>query len=78
MGVEQNILNFTGGIADTEPTTKTRKQNGTKDGKKVVDDDDDAKDMIEITPPNLIAALITENGIMTPAGVSEELIKLWF
>jgi translation initiation factor eIF-2B subunit alpha len=34
--------------------------------------------MIEITPPELISALITENGIMTPHAVSEELIKLWF
>lgn len=73
MGVQQNILNFTGGIADTEPT-KNGKQNGAKEEKRVVDE----REMMEITPPNLIAALITENGIMTPAGVSEELIKLWF
>lgn len=36
------------------------------------------KDMQEIIPAELITALITENGVMTPAGVSEELIKLWF
>ncbi|KEF55332.1 uncharacterized protein A1O9_08082 [Exophiala aquamarina CBS 119918] len=35
-------------------------------------------DMVEITPPDLISALFTETGIMTPDAVSEELIKLWF
>jgi len=35
-------------------------------------------EMVEITPPELISALITENGVMTPNAVSEELIKLWF
>lgn len=35
-------------------------------------------DMVELTPPDLIEALFTETGIMTPDAVSEELIKLWF
>jgi translation initiation factor eIF-2B subunit alpha len=35
-------------------------------------------DAVDFTPPNLISALITENGVMTPSAVSEELIKLWF
>lgn len=35
-------------------------------------------EMVDFTPPNLIAALITENGVLTPSAVSEELIKLWF
>ena len=35
-------------------------------------------DMVEITPPDLISALFTETGIMTPDAVSEELIKLWY
>ncbi|EXJ55749.1 hypothetical protein A1O7_08679 [Cladophialophora yegresii CBS 114405] len=39
---------------------------------------DEEEPMIEITPPELISALITENGIMTTNAVSEELIKLWF
>ena len=33
---------------------------------------------VDYTPPNLISALITENGILTPSAVSEEVIKLWF
>jgi translation initiation factor eIF-2B subunit alpha len=35
-------------------------------------------DAVDYTPPHLISALITENGILTPAAVSEEVIKLWF
>lgn len=35
-------------------------------------------EMVDFTPPNLISALITENGVLTPSAVSEELIKLWF
>ncbi|KAL9624148.1 MAG: hypothetical protein Q9160_001670 [Pyrenula sp. 1 TL-2023] len=33
---------------------------------------------VDFTPPHLISALITENGVLTPSAVSEELIKLWF
>ena len=33
---------------------------------------------IDYTPPDLISALITENGILTPNAVAEEVIKLWF
>jgi len=36
------------------------------------------EEMVDYTPPELITALITENGVMTPNAVSEELIKLWF
>ena len=35
-------------------------------------------DSVDYTPPGLISALITENGVLTPSAVSEELIKLWF
>ena len=35
-------------------------------------------DAVDFTPPNLISALITESGVLTPSAVSEELIKLWF
>ena len=34
--------------------------------------------VVDYTPPPLISALITENGILTPSAVSEEVIKLWF
>jgi len=34
--------------------------------------------IVDITPPELINALITENGTITADAVAEELIKLWF
>lgn len=35
-------------------------------------------DTVDYTPPDLISALITEAGVLTPSAVSEELIKLWY
>ncbi|KAI9679332.1 MAG: translation initiation factor eIF-2B subunit alpha [Caeruleum heppii] len=37
-----------------------------------------AEDAVDFTPPDLISALITESGVLTPSAVSEELIKIWF
>jgi len=49
-----------------------------EDGKEFAEEEEEEEEMIDITPPGLISALITENGVMTPSAVSEELIKLWF
>ena len=38
--------------------------------------DQDCDQAIDFTPPNLISALITENGVLTPSAISEELVKL--
>lgn len=38
----------------------------------------DKRDAVDFTPPNLISALITESGVLTPSAVSEELIKIWY
>ena len=35
-------------------------------------------DAVDFTPPDLIAALVTESGVHTPSAVSEELIKIWY
>ncbi|SLM35071.1 translation initiation factor eif-2b alpha [Lasallia pustulata] len=35
-------------------------------------------DAVDFTPPDLITALITESGVLTPSAVSEELIKIWY
>lgn len=35
-------------------------------------------DAVDYTPPDLITALITEAGVLTPSAVSEELIKIWY
>ncbi|KAJ4509852.1 translation initiation factor eIF-2B subunit alpha [Exophiala dermatitidis] len=66
MGVKQNVLQF-----QTAATTK--------DSQTPAEDTlSSEEEMVEITPPQYIDALITENGILTPNAVSEELIKLWF
>jgi translation initiation factor eIF-2B subunit alpha len=46
-------------------------------------DDDVALDVsrtpqIDFTPHQYVTALITDLGVLTPSGVSEELIKIWF
>lgn len=33
---------------------------------------------VDLTPPELVTALITEEGVHTPSAVSEELIKMWY
>lgn len=33
---------------------------------------------VDLTPPDLITALVTESGVQTPSAVSEELIKIWY
>lgn len=38
---------------------------------------EEACDAVDYTPPNLISALITENGVMTTAAVSEALIQIY-
>jgi len=67
MGVKQDVLRFSTGTESQENEQESR------EGQVV-----DVGEMVEITPPELIDALITENGILTPKAVSEELIKLWF
>lgn len=79
LGIEQNVVDFrtangfaddgTGsdeGIADVEHS-RTDKQ--------VISGPDEA---VDYTPPHLISGIITENGVLLPSAVSEELIKVWF
>jgi translation initiation factor eIF-2B subunit alpha len=35
-------------------------------------------DAVDFTPPELVSALITETGVLTPSAVSEELINVYF
>lgn len=37
----------------------------------------DRREAVDYTPPDLITALITEAGVLTPSAVSEDLIKIW-
>ena len=64
----QNIVKFEGGEENPGVTGKGSNE------KECLPDED----MVDYTPPELITALISENGVMTPNAVSEELIKLWF
>ena len=48
-------------------------QNDHEDGKRKFEDD-----AVDFTTPDLITALVTENGVLTPSAVSEELIKIWY
>lgn len=38
----------------------------------------DWRDKVDLTPPELVTALITEEGVHSPSAVSEELIKMWY
>jgi translation initiation factor eIF-2B subunit alpha len=70
------LRSATGQRQDEQNARESRNGNG--NGNEERNEITDEKEMLEIIPPQLITALITENGIMTPADVSEELIKLWF
>lgn len=64
MGTRQTVLDF-----NTEADEQEMEQEfdwGTK------------QELVDITDSALIKGLVTENGIMTPNAVAEELIKLWF
>ncbi|OQU94227.1 hypothetical protein CLAIMM_00612 [Cladophialophora immunda] len=85
MGVEQDVLRFSTSANTAAPNSDTgnQKKEGRTGSKPLPKDKNNAAGhvddwMVEITPPELISALITENGLMTPNAVSEELIKLWF
>ncbi|KAI9827196.1 MAG: translation initiation factor eIF-2B subunit alpha [Thelocarpon impressellum] len=49
-----------------------------EDGSSPKEDTEKGADAVDFTPPDLISALITEAGVLTPSAVSEELIKIWF
>lgn len=76
MGVVQNVLHFSADATISPKRSSWHSASGAeaKDTPRPIGE----REMVEITPPELISALITENGIMTPNAVSEELIKLWF
>jgi translation initiation factor eIF-2B subunit alpha len=39
---------------------------------------DDTRSLILEQPPDLVSALLTETGVLTPSAVSEELISVWY
>ena len=79
LGVKQDVLRFETADSDTEAESRECGKSELKSAKTASPPCiTNIDDMVEITPPDLISALFTETGIMTPDAVSEELIKLWF
>lgn len=63
---------------DGQDTSGDSSGGGTKERQSSNPEITNPAEMVDFTPPNLISGLITENGVLTPSAVSEELIKLWF
>ena len=61
----QRVLDF--------QTQSDEGQNDHEEGKRKAEED-----AVDFTTPDLITALVTENGVLTPSAVSEELIKIWY
>ncbi|KAI9754167.1 MAG: hypothetical protein M4579_004835 [Chaenotheca gracillima] len=89
LGIEQRIIEFRTSTSGTteEDGMKTpmaleekETQGGYFDDKAMQTKSfaGEVKDAVDFTPPDLISALITESGVLTPSAVSEELIKIWF
>ncbi|KAJ9658399.1 translation initiation factor eIF-2B subunit alpha [Neophaeococcomyces mojaviensis] len=71
MGAKQSVLKFRTSLEEDE---KSEMSFGVRAEKASAEGDG----TVDITPPELINALITENGTITADAVAEELIKLWF
>ena len=48
------------------------------EGRGVAEGEGEGEVDVDFTPPELITAIVTENGVQTPSAVSEELIKIWY
>ncbi|KAJ8060653.1 hypothetical protein OCU04_010960 [Sclerotinia nivalis] len=82
LGIDQEIIDFR-----TEDDTEERPGDQTPtseertdyfEANKIEISKSDSVDAVDFTPPDLISALITESGALTPSAVSEELISLWY
>lgn len=66
--IEQKVIDF-----------RTEEEEGAGGGRSIKDVLGSASgDAVDYTPPHLVSALITENGVLTPSAVSEELISVFF
>ncbi|KAH0565696.1 hypothetical protein GP486_000915 [Trichoglossum hirsutum] len=78
--IEQRVIDFKTAVDEEEVTTIAKDEemtlagNLTRGKTKV----NGAEDAVDFTPPDLISALVTEHGVLTPSTVSEQLIKIWF
>lgn len=65
--IRQRVLDFRESDDEDEHESNGAEGKGQGDG-----------EAVDYTPPELIAALVTEAGVHTPSAVSEELIKIWY
>lgn len=85
LGIEQNVVDFRtaqGSVKD-DNDVDTRSDEGIAD----VEENEKSSSKVPIcapheavdyTPPHLVSGIITENGVLLPSAVSEELIRIWF
>lgn len=65
---EQKVVVFHSSGKEAEEAKKEKEQK---------EDKSKERPLVDFTGPEYITALITENGVLTPGAVSEELIKIW-
>lgn len=75
VGADERVVEEEGTRSSSGGQETRAKETGVRKEKWAAGAVDDA---VDFTPPNLISALITESGVLTPSAVSEELIKIWF
>ncbi|KAI9732351.1 MAG: translation initiation factor eIF-2B subunit alpha [Cirrosporium novae-zelandiae] len=88
LGLQQRVVEFMTGVEeegkglevvrDEGGVKKVATANGETMAEKDVKPEARLEEAVDFTPPDLISALITEGGVLTPSAVSEELIKIWF
>jgi translation initiation factor eIF-2B subunit alpha len=84
--IEQKVIDFRTGNEDASTAgTEEKRQFFSPLGHPVVEKTSleemltpSTVDAVDYTPPHLVSALITENGVLTPSAVSEELISVFF
>ena len=74
--MEQRILDFRTTSAEDAVENSAEEQEQ-KDREQEGGNAADMEGVVDFTPPELITALVTEDGVHTPSAVSEELINIW-
>lgn len=75
--VRQTVLEFQG-AADRGGEAGLAEGKGKGGGGGQEEEEEEEEAAVDYTPPDLVTALVTEVGVLTPSAVSEELIKIWY
>ncbi|KAI6713414.1 hypothetical protein JHW43_004016 [Diplocarpon mali] len=82
LGIDQKVIEFQTEdekeLTDDERKFADRTPTDEYFGNTALPKANNAADAVDFTPPALVSALVTENGVLTPSAVSEELISLWY